>query len=295
MTILRLRPLIPAVLAFALLLSACSPLGMLDAIVPNEGYRLETGIAYGDGPRRKLDLYHPVAGDSDTVIIFFYGGSWKRGERADYRFVGQALAAAGFTVVIPDYRLYPEVRFPAFMDDAARAVAWTRRHLVATGRDPDRIVLAGHSAGAHIAALLALNPRYLAAEAVPRTAIAGLVGLAGPYASYMQDYDSVKAVFAGIPKDGSRPYDFVNAEAPPTLLLHGTGDDTVYPQNSEELAKALRALGVPVVYRPIADIGHARILMDIAEPFRNDRTFAAIVDFAGNSGPRLASGARVGD
>jgi len=143
------------------LLHFCSPIPALNAVAPSDGIAVTQNKPYGGGPRRTLDVYAPRDARSAPVVVFFYGGGWETGSKAMYRFVGAALAARDVVVVIPDYRLHPEVRFPAFMDDAAAAVAWTRANAADFGGDPRRLFLMGHSAGGHIAALLALDPEYL--------------------------------------------------------------------------------------------------------------------------------------
>ena len=157
-----------------LAVGACSPLQALDTLVPETTYREVRNLTYGDGERQKLDLYLPLQRDNATpVVVFFYGGSWKSGERRNYRFVGEALASRGIVTVVPDYRLYPEIRYPAFLQDSAAAVAWVKRQIAAYGGDPSRVFLAGHSAGAYNAAMLAVDPQYLNA------AIGGSAGICG--------------------------------------------------------------------------------------------------------------------
>ena len=166
-----------------LLLHLCSPTAVLNALAPRDGVTPTRNIAYADGPRHRLDIYAPLPAVTPApVIVFFYGGGWASGSKAMYRFVGAGLAARGVLVVIPDYRLYPEVRFPAFMDDAATAVAWTRANASRFGGDPRRLFLMGHSAGAQIATLLALDAGYLrSVHLSPRRDVCGVIGLAGPY------------------------------------------------------------------------------------------------------------------
>ena len=235
-----------AVSLIGALLSACSPLNALNVFVPSDSYTLTDGAAYGDGPRRRLDIYRPVAGTNPAagpVLVFFYGGSWKSGARGQYRFVGDAFARLGYTVVIPDYRLYPEVRFPGFMEDAAAAIAWTVRNLADAGGRRRPLFLMGHSAGAHIAALAAVDPRYLAAHDLTPARLCGVVGMAGPYAFDPLAYRSTRAVFAGLADpDEARPVKRIAAEGiPPFLLLHGAEDGTVKPFNTTEFAAALRS------------------------------------------------------
>jgi acetyl esterase/lipase len=107
-------------------MSSCAPASLLNALVPSGTYILSDGIPYGEGPRRRLDVYRPgEAGPGPRpVVVFFYGGSWQNGNRADYRFVGEALAAMGFVAVLPDYRLHPDGLFPGFVEDGAAAVRW---------------------------------------------------------------------------------------------------------------------------------------------------------------------------
>ncbi len=266
----------------AIAAAGCSPLSVLNAGVPADGYTVETDIAFGAAERQRLDLYLPADPAPDgTVVVFFYGGSWKRGDRGDYRFMGEAFASRGYVTVIPDYRLYPQVTFPAFVEDGADAVAWVRRRIARHGGNPDRIVLAGHSAGAHIAALLALDRRYLDDVGVPPSAVRGLIGLAGPYAFDPLRYGSTRPIFAAATDPfATRPINFVRPDAPPALLLHGGRDTVVRPVNSESLARALRASGVPARHVPIPDAGYIRILLNFAAPFRGaDTPLRTAVEF----------------
>ena len=276
----------------AALLAACSPLSVLNASVPADGYTVATDIAFGGGARQRLDLYLPTDPASNgTVVVFFYGGSWKRGDRADYRFMGEAFASQGYITVVPDYRLYPEVGFPAFVQDGADAVGWVHRTIALHGGNPDRIVLAGHSAGAHIAALLALDRRYLRDVEVPASAIKGLIGLAGPYAFDPRRYRSTRPIFADAadPFD-TRPINFVRPDAPPALLLHGQADTVVRPANSQSLALALRSSGIAARYAPLSDTGHVRILLNFAAPFRDGESpLSQAVDFIEQLPPDTAA------
>lgn len=267
----------------SLFLGGCSPLSLVNSVVPDDGYVRAEGIAYGPGARHRLDVYTPKRTQSVApVVVFFYGGSWKGGDRAQYRFVGEALTRRGFTVVIPDYRVYPEVIFPKFVEDGAAAVRWVRDNIARFGGDAERIFLAGHSAGAHTAALLAVDESYLRAQGVPTNAVCGVAGVAGPYAFDPTTYSSVRAIFIGAKdRDKTRPVKQITDEAPPFLLLHGDGDGTVYPRNSTEFAEAMRAHERPVDLVLIPGIGHYRILLAMAAPFEgiapvNDRIAAFV-------------------
>lgn len=262
------------VLGAAALLAACNnltTLNRLNALVPGDGgvRRVVEGAAYGPDPRQRLDVYAPVAGPARApVIVFFYGGSWNSGDRAGYRFVAQAFAARGFVVVVPDYRLVPAVRFPAFVDDGAAAVRWTVDHVAAAGGDPTRIAVVGHSAGAHIALLLALDRGYTDRAGAPG-AIRAAVGIAGPYDFLPLDKPASIAAFGDAPdKAATQPIRFARADAPPALLLAGDADDTVRPRNSIALDAALRAAGARSELKIYPGVGHIGILLAISKPFR---------------------------
>jgi acetyl esterase/lipase len=255
----------------ALLPGGCSPLGMLNAVLVRDNAVVQADIAYGAGGRRKLDVYQPRAPSSQPapVVVFFYGGSWTSGERRDYRFVGQALAAEGIVTIVPDYRLAPAAPFPAFVEDGAAAVAWAAANAALYGGDPDRIVLVGHSAGAYIAALLATDPSYLAAEGLPLTRIRGVVGEAGPYSFHPLTWGPTRHVFAGLAdEDKARPIAQAGPQSRPMVLLHGAADGTVQPSNTTEMADRLRAVGVPVETHLYPGLGHIGLLLNFYPAFR---------------------------
>jgi acetyl esterase/lipase len=252
--------------------AASTPLQSFDLLVPkdNGGVRIASGIAYGNGPRHKLDIYAPrdrKAGTALPILLFFYGGSWASGTRTGYSFVGRALAAQRFLVIIPDYRIGPANLYPDFVTDGADAVRWVIAHGRDYGGAPDRIVLSGHSAGAYIAAMLAVDARRLGSG---RRAIRGLVGIAGPYDFAPFDVPASKAAFGHWPDAAeTQPVTWAGAGDPPALLLIGDDDDTVRARNSEALADKLRSAGVPVEIKRYAGIGHVGMVTAIARPFRS--------------------------
>jgi acetyl esterase/lipase len=256
-----------AKLLVTLSLSACSPVGILNAMAPRAGVVAHQDISYAPGPRHALDIYVPATLRADTpVVVFFSGGSWTSGDRRMYRFVGTALAAQGVVMVIPNYRLFPEVRFPAFMQDAAATVAWTRAHSASYGGDKNRLFLMGHSAGAQIATLLALDGGYLRADGVDPRDLAGVIGLAGPYDFLPLHDEELKLIFG--PEQyrwRSQPINFVTPQAPPMFLAAGTADATVDPGNTRRLAARLRLDGVPVEEKLYPNVGH-RVLIGAIAP-----------------------------
>ncbi|MDE2405496.1 MAG: alpha/beta hydrolase [Sphingomonadales bacterium] len=256
---------------------------MFNAVMPKDGgVRVAArDVSFGPDKRQQLDIYAPMAPASAPrpLVVFLYGGSWNSGVKNGYGFVGRALAARGFVVAIPDYRLVPQVRFPAFLEDNAAAVRWLRAHAAQYGADPDRIVLAGHSAGAYNAAMLALDPQWLQSD---RAAIRGFVGLAGPYDFLPLDGPVVQATFGAAPDPAAtQPVHFVTRAAPPALLATGDDDKVVAPRNSDALADRLLAAGVPVERVRYPRIGHAGLVTAIARPLRGKaRVLDAIAAFA---------------
>jgi len=259
-----------AALLTAMALGSCSPLRIFNALMPKDG---GVTLAIRDAPfgvdrRQHLDIYAPrQAGRRPwPIIVFFYGGSWNSGTKDGYAFVGRALAARGFLVAIPDYRLVPQISYPAFLEDNAAAVRWVRAHGAALGGDPDRVVLAGHSAGAYDAAMLALDPRWLGPD---RAAVKGLIGLAGPYDFLPFAGKVVTSAFAGVDDPvTTQPVHYAAPDSPPAFLATGGKDTLVLPRNSDALAAALRAKAVTVERRRYPAVGHVGLVTAIAKPFR---------------------------
>jgi acetyl esterase/lipase len=254
----RRRTLTIVSAALLALISGCSSAEFFLANTPTDFSRVErrANLDYGTDQRQKLDVYLPRMAAHRPIVIFWYGGSWIKGSKADYRFVGIALAKLGFVAVLPDYRLYPQVTFPLFDEDGAHAVAWVQQHAQEFGGDPNRIVLMGHSAGGHTAAFLAFNHAFLERFGANSHSIVGLIGLSGTYA-FVPDSDVLRAAFPPpfTPNDW-QPIRFVDSQSPPTLLLHGLADKEVLPQEAIELNDALMRAHVRVQMRLFAHRGH---------------------------------------
>jgi len=229
------------------------------------GYDLDASVAYGEGSRRTLDVYRPASVENAPVIVFFYGGSWQGGRKERYRFAAAALARRGFVVMVPDYRVFPEVRFPGFIEDGALAVRFARDDAHRYGGDPDRLFVMGHSAGAHIAAMLALDGRFVSGAGMPTAAIAGLIGLAGPY-DFLPLHGTLKTIFGGAARRETQPIFHVTPAAPPAFLATGARDRVVDPANSARLAARLAEAGCDVHSRSYAGIGHMLIVAALALP-----------------------------
>lgn len=260
-----------------LLLGGCTGADVVNLLTPRGGYAVERDIAYGPGPRHRLDLYRPEAiRPGSPLVVFLYGGGWRSGAKENYRFVGQALASRGYRVAIPDYRVYPDVVFPGFVEDAARAVAFMAQGGLGERRP---IVLVGHSAGAQIAALLTFDRRYLDAAGAPLCAtIAGFAGLAGPYDFLPLTEERYRQVFPEATRPQSQPIAFVDGKAPPALLLVGAADTTVDPGNTARLAARIAAEGGAVKTVTYKGIGHIGLVGALARLLRGRAPVLADLD-----------------
>jgi acetyl esterase/lipase len=248
----------------------------INGTVPRTGYRIVADAPYGQGARHRMDIYIPEGlARPAPVLLFFYGGSWQSGSKAIYRAFGQAFAAKGIVTAVADYRIYPEVRYPAFVEDGARAFAHLRDRAVALGGDQARIFVSGHSAGAYIAAMLGVNAQYLAAVDLSPVAIRGVIGLAGPY-DFLPLYDPVLIdIFGGDREMVTQPIKHVGPGAPAMLLAHGTGDKTVGAGNSRRFAKRLNEAGNRVELIEYTGIGHLGILLSLVRGLRRRTTLYA--------------------
>ena len=257
-----------------LALAACAPLRALNVLASaGNGHTETANVAYGSLAPQKLDIYTPTSTAPPggwPMVVFFYGGSWNSGERADYKFVGSAMAARGVIVLVADYRLYPQVRYPEFLNDSAQALAWGLSAAARLGANPRRVFVMGHSAGAYNAAMLALDPRWLAAAGHTPAELAGWIGLAGPYDFFPTDNLDARPVFFH-PNYPARaqPIEFPSASAPRSFLAAPVKDALVSPTRStQSLALKLRAAGVPVTLKLYEGASHVTLIGAFSLPLR---------------------------
>lgn len=269
----RRTGLLAAATAF---LSGCSGAQILDRLVPSDNYLAETGLAYGSDARQLLDVYRPNPSVASAVaaplpmVVFFYGGNWTRGSRSDYRFVGEALASAGAVVVVADYRLSPQVRYPEFVRDGALAMRWAFDNAPRLGVDSARVFVMGHSAGGHIAGMLALDPQWLDEQRAAPKNLAGWIGLAGAY-DFLPIVDPEVKLAFNWPDTApdSQPLFHASAGAPRSLLLLAESDSIVNPErNTYALAARLELLGVDVTRHAYPRANHVTLMAAMAKPLQ---------------------------
>jgi len=272
--------------------TACSSLQIINAFTSSTTYHKVADVAYGTDQRQKLDVYTPLNSKKPApVVVFFYGGNWTNGTRNDYQFIGEALASRGMVAVLADYRLYPQVRYPDFIEDCALAVAWTLKKVQQHGGDPKRVYIMGHSAGAYNAAMVSLDPRWLAAYGVTPAAVRGWIGLAGPYDFIPIENKVTRPVFLypATPFE-SQPINHASSNAPPALLIASTKDDLVDPvRNTGGLALKLRSAGVAVQEVYFDKTSHATLIAAISWPLRGLAPVLDTVDrFVASDGGRIS-------
>ncbi|MEC9357659.1 MAG: alpha/beta hydrolase [Pseudomonadota bacterium] len=279
----RLRILISAAIGACALLVGCTGVGALNAITPDRGYTLAEDVVYDGSTNMKLDVYAPTADvvGGAPVVVFFYGGRWQSGSKDDYRFVGQALAAQGYVAVIPDYRLYPDVRFPSFLEDSAKAMRWAHDNASRFRGDAAKLFVMGHSSGAYNAAMLALDPRFLTAVGGSRDWLSGMIGLAGPY-DFLPIYDPTLRDIFGPPEkfQDTQPIFHVDGENPPLLLMAGQDDEIVQAENTNSLRRAVVSAGgaVDVVMYP--KMSHEKLVSSLATRLQSSTdVMAHVVEF----------------
>ncbi|MCF6274986.1 MAG: alpha/beta hydrolase, partial [Robiginitomaculum sp.] len=257
--------------ASTLFLASCSGVSILNTITPSGSYTLAKNISYSDGARQALDIYTPDTPKANApVVVYIYGGSWDSGDKKAYKFIGEAFASEGYTTVIPNYRLYPEAVYPAFVKDTAAAIAFTAKRF-------DRpVVVISHSAGAYNAMMVMVDPAYLNAQGrdVCGT-IAGTVGMAGPYGAFPLKEEPYITIFPNKHMGDDAPVQRKLGPTPPMFLPIGDKDTTVSDLHSRELAKKVEARGGKVEFKLYPDLNHTDMAKVLSKYFDDDATLKA--------------------
>lgn len=265
------------VLIVSLPLLGCSPLYLVNSISMESEKVTLLQQPYGKERRQQLDIFIPEkVVTRSPVVVFFYGGGWKRGQKGSYGFVGHSLSSKGYITVIPDYRLYPEVTFPAFVHDGAKVLAWVYENVE---QARNGVVVMGHSAGAHIAAMLALDQRYLEQTGKPASIIRGMIGLAGPYGFNPLEYRSTRPIFAEVDViESAMPITYACSAKTPLLLFHGVDDRVVIPENSKALKRRVCECAGNADYVELDDIGHFFIVLGLSDSFLANDLIQSSID-----------------
>jgi acetyl esterase/lipase len=262
------------------------PVGFATMVLPSnkldEGIEAVAGIVYAEGPaedadKHKLDIYRRAGASKRPVVVFIHGGAWVRGDRNQYPFLGNRFAREDAVVVIPSYRLAPKHKFPTQAEDAAAALAWVVRNISNYGGDPNRIILAGHSAGGHLAALLATNPKYLAAHGLKPEVIKQVAALSGVYDLTGLEGRAQGRVF---PQDeasliDASPVRHVRKDVPPFHITYCQWDYAILPQQARDFHATLQKAGARTELIYVPGENHISEMTALVKP--NDPTAALVV------------------
>ncbi len=236
---------------------------MNSAIGAASNTQATSDISFGDQPWQKLDIY--PQNSTAPVVVFIHGGSWRHGRKDQYFFAADSFHRLGYTVVLPDYVKYPDERasFPSFVEDGAQAIAWVKENISEYKGDPYNIFVAGHSAGAHTALMLASDAQYLNAVGLSEKDLRAVAGIAGPY-SFVPDWHVTKKVFGPPARYPLMDvFNYVDGSEPPTLLLHSKADKQVGQYNQDQLAELMKNAGVDVQTVLYDEISHIDILLKL--------------------------------
>lgn len=276
---MRALVILPAIL----LLAGCHAtfFGAVNTLEPAAHVVAHRDQMFDTTERLSLDVYAPAHADRAPVVVYFYGGDWTTGKRQWYRWMGEALAAQGMVAMIPDYRHSPAVRMDGFLHDGADAVRWARDHAAEFGGDPSRLFVMGHSAGGHIAAMLATDKQWLGTVGMKPRDLAGFIGVAGAYDFLPLDEPRYVAMFGDTPakQAQSQPINFVDGDEPPALLLQGEEDTEVFPSEAISMEGRYRQMGEPVALKLYPGLGHESLVFALGPLHRKAPVMQDVATF----------------
>lgn len=266
----------------------------IDRVAGGNGGASELEVAStGSHPAQKLHVWgnEEASGEKRPVLVFVHGGGWRSGDPGTYGYFGHAFVPKGFVVVLAGYRLGEDGIYPGMLEDTASAIAWTKANIARHGGDPERIVLAGHSAGAYNVVQVALEDRWLAAHGASPADISGVIGMAGPYDFAPFKRDSTIAAFGHVDDAAAtQPVNHVSADAPQMLLINGEKDELVGARNARLLARKLKAAGGQALTIIPEEMDHNGPIVNLAAPWRGNSEFFDLV-----SGFAIAVTSEAGD
>ncbi|UPG85025.1 alpha/beta hydrolase [Luteibacter aegosomatis] len=255
---------IPFLLFALLCLTGCHAtfFAAVNATQPGSGIVAHRDIPFAPDRDLSLDVYAPLHAEHAPVVVYFYGGDWRFGQRGWYRWVGEALARRGVVAIVPDYRHWPAVRMDGFLRDGADAVRWAKDHAAMFGGDASDLFVMGHSSGGHIAAMLATDKQWLASVGMKPRDLSGLIGVAGAFDFLPLDEKAYLDMFGRTADEQARsqPVHFVDGDEPPALLLQGEADTEVYPAEAISLEGRYRQMGEPVELKLYPGLGHEKLV-----------------------------------
>lgn len=279
---------LPRILALALLAAACHL-----AVAADGGVTVTADVAYKSGAelsdyektRCKLDVYAPMGAKGLPCVVWFHGGGLTEGDKKSARAGGYALAADGVILVSANYRLSPQAKYPAYVEDSAAAVAWMKRHAADYGADPRRLYVAGHSAGGYLAAMVCADERWLKPHGLTLTDIAGAFPVSGQTATHYTIREERGLAKTAILVDDAAPLNHAGKDTPPWLILYAEKEMTLRGDENRYFAAALKAAGhQQVEVREMAGYNHGSIGGRLGEA--DDAVRKALVEFIRRTAPK---------
>jgi acetyl esterase/lipase len=242
-----------------------------------------------ESERQRLDVYAPRDARSLPVVLFFFGGGWRSGDKNLFEHLGRAFAVRNIVAVVANYRLTPDVKFPAHAEDCAAAVGWTASNAEKFGGDAGKIFLAGHSAGAHLVALIAADEHYLKNELTGGATIRGVVFMSGiadlrshVLTTELTTKEMVEEAFGASDAELSvaSPMMHLHEGMPPFLVIVAENDPAGLREQARLLTEGLRSKDVPVSFLNIKGRDHFTLVRRFG--IGDDTTSNAIAEFVGH-------------
>ncbi len=265
--------LLMGIVIFFMLRTESGGAALINAITPSKSFTVEKDIVYGDHDRHRFDFYEAANGDdAKPLLVFVHGGGWTRGDKKMYKFVAEGLTSEGYDVALPNYRFFPEVKFPAFLDDTANAIAAVHK------KHPNRyMVLIGHSAGAYNALMMGFRPGHLDKAGISMChSVKGIVSLASPTGGLPAEKEPTISIFPDRFSGNDGALQLADRELPPILLINGEADTSVRPENASILGQALAGRDVANV-NIYPDTNHVDVVKQFSRHFDHQGTTKADV------------------
>jgi len=261
-------------------------------ILQDVSYKSGANLSDYEQQRCKLDVYLPLEKKGFPTLVWFHGGGLKVGDKQDGSAIAHSLAQTGLAVVAPNYRLSPKVSYPAYVQDAAAAVAWTRANIARHGGDPDKVFVAGHSAGGWLTLMVGLDERYLGQHDVALSEIAGCIPVSGQTMTHFTVREERGIGRFTIIADEAAPVHYGREDTPPFLLLYADNDMAARAEENEYFVALMKGAGNEHVNGLLVrDRDHGSIAFRIVE--QNDPARRAILEFIqSHSAPRSRGASR---
>jgi acetyl esterase/lipase len=247
-------------------------------VLKNLAYKSGDALSPYEKERCKLDVYLPKSGKGFATLVWFHGGGLKGGNKDGATKMARSLADSGLAVVAVNYRLSPKAKYPAYIQDAAAAVAWTKEHIEEHGGDPNRIFVSGHSAGGYLTLMLGVDSHYLHDAGTDASQMAGYIPVSGQTMTHYTVREERGIGKYTITADEAAPVHYARKETPKFLVLYADHDMAARAEENAYFVAIMKGAGnTHITGLQIADRTHGSIAGKISEPA--DPAREAILEF----------------